>query len=269
MKNIYRVTYALAVLVLLTLAFLVATTRSGNVFIANAQTKREVERYLERRATFPVVDYDEPEPSDPVKRAAAGERQKRRNTLRVVATTPHPEDSEISLIGEGGVELEAVPVDKSDVIVVGNVVSGEAHMSGNKKNVVSEFVVQVEKVCKPVAPTTPAAGSSITVERFGGNVRYPNGQTVLYRWSGSSMPKVGGRYILFLESISQSNDYTILTGYDLDKKEVYPLDTFPEFEAYRATGDVRVLERTCGSLRVRDGDGTRVPVAEPKKRLSN
>lgn len=247
MKRIHRVTYALTVLVLVTLALFVATTRSSNVFIANAQTKREMQRHLERRATFPVVDYDEPEPSDPVKRAAARERQKRRNTLREVATTPSSRLTEISLMAEGGVELEAVPVDKSDLIVVGNVVSGEAHMSGNKQNVVSEFVVHVEKVCKPVAPTTPVAGSSITVERFGGNVRYPNGQTVLYRWAGSSMPKVGGRYILFLESISQSNDYTILTGYDLGKKEVYPLDTFPEFDAYRATGHVRFFERTkCG-----------------------
>lgn len=247
MKIIHRVTYVLAVLVLLTLAFFVATTRSSNVFIANAQTKREMQRYLERKSTFPVVDYDEPEPSDPVKRAAARERQKRRNTLREVATTPHPQVVEVSLQGEGGVELEALPVDKSDLIVVGNVVSGEAHMSGNKQNVVSEFVVHVEKVCKPVAPAAPAPGSSIMVERFGGNVRYPNGQTVLYRWAGSSMPKVGGRYILFLESISQSDDYTILTGYDLGKKEVYPLDTFPELEAFRATGDVRVFEMTkCG-----------------------
>jgi hypothetical protein len=121
-------------------------------------------------------------------------------------------------------------------------------MSGNKQNVVSEFVVHVEKVYKPAAPAAPAAGSSITVERFGGNVRYPDGQTVLYRWAGTSMPKVGGRYILFLESISQSGDYTILTGYELGEREVSPLDTSWQFEALRGIGTSAFLKRLNDSL---------------------
>jgi len=144
--------------------------------------------------------------------------------------------------------LEALPVDKSDLIVVGNVVSGEAHMSGNKQNVVSEFIVHVEKVYKPVASPAPPAGSSITVERFGGNVRYPNGQTVLYRWEASSMPKVGGRYIFFLESIPQSDGYTILTGYELGEKEVSPLDSSSQFEALRGMGTSAFLKRLNDSL---------------------
>lgn len=245
MKNICRVTYALSLLVLLTLAFFVAKTRSSNVFIANAQKQTAMERYLEVRRTFPLVDYgDEPEPSDPVKRTAARERQKRRDTIREVMTTPHPEDAEISLIGEGGVELSALPVDKSDLIVVGNVLSAETHLSGNKKNVVSEFIVHVEKVYKPVA----AAGSSITVERFGGNVRYPNGQTVLYRWAGTSMPKIGGGYVFFLESITESDDYTILTGYELREKAVYPLDASPQFEALRGMETSAFLKRLIAEV---------------------
>ncbi|MCM3873012.1 MAG: hypothetical protein ND895_20205 [Pyrinomonadaceae bacterium] len=210
MKNFHEVTYSLAVILVLPLTFLVAKTRSNGVFIATAQTQTAMQRYLEAQRTFPIVDYDEAEPSDPVKRAAAREKQIRRNTRREVMITPHPQDAEISLQEEGGDDLAALPSEKSDLIMVGSVVSAAAHLSGNKMNVVSEFAVLVEKVHKSFAPTAPSAGSSVTVERFGGYVRYPNGQTVLYRWAGTSMPKVGGRYIFFLQSIPQSDDYTIL-----------------------------------------------------------
>jgi hypothetical protein len=62
------------------------------------------------------------------------------------------------------------------------------------------------------------------------------------------MPKVGGRYILFLESISQSGDYTILTGYEVGEKEVSPLDSSSQFEALRGMGPSAFLERLNDSL---------------------
>lgn len=253
--KIQRVTSALCVVVLMTMVFYVAKSGSGDS-IASAQkttSQRQLDkqaamqRHLEARRTFPVVDFNEPEPSDPTKRAIAQEKQSRRNTLSEVKTIPHPDTTETQLYNERGDELSALPIEKSDLIVTGNVVSAEAHLSGNKKNIVSEFSIYVEKVYKPSGSTDLTPGSSITVERFGGFVRYPNGQTVLYRWAGTSMPKIGGRYLLFLAAISHSNDYEILTGYELGEK-VSPLDATRQFETFRGKEVSELLKRLNDSL---------------------
>lgn len=253
--KIQRVTSALCVAVLMTVVFYVAKSRSGDS-IASAQkttSQRQLDkqaamqRHLEARRTFPVVDFNESEPSDPAKLAIAREKQSRRNTLSEVVETPTARTSEVQLQAEGGKELSALPTEESDWIVVGNVVSAEAHMSGNRRNVVSEFMVHVEKIYKPGGSTKIVPGSAITVERFGGFVRYPNGQTVLYRWAGTSMPKIGGRYLLFLAAISHSNDYEILTGYELGEK-VSPLDATRQFETFRGKEVSELLKRLNDSL---------------------
>ena len=244
MKNIHRNTYALTVMMVMILVFF-AKSSSGNVrTTAQQQTDKQaqMQRYLEARRTFAMVDSNEPEPSDPAKRAVAREKQKRRNTVNAVMTIPNPQVTEMVLLGEGGEELSALPVKKSDVIIVGNVVSAEAHMSGNKMNVVSEFSIHVEKVYKPSESIALVPGSSIMVERFGGIVRYPSGQTILYRFAGTSMPKISGRYLFFLTSISQSNDYEILTGYELGET-VSPLDASYQFEALRGLETSELLKR--------------------------
>jgi hypothetical protein len=119
------------------------------------------------------------------------------------------------------------------VIVVGDVVSGDAHLSENKKNVFSEFNVQVSKVYKTLRPTAPTEGYLITIERVGGFVKYPDGRKLLYGAASSGMPRVGGRYVFFLNSITQSDNYTILTGYELGEREVEPLDFSQQFEGFR------------------------------------
>lgn len=251
MKHVHRVTYALASLVLATAAFSNTTRGSGQDHATAADSQESAATALQRheaqKRTFPIADYDEPEPSDSSKRAARREKQKRYNKFTLVAKDPHPNSGETNFVADPHVDIPALPVEKSDVIVVGDVVTGEAHLSADKQNVFSEFTVRVRQVYKTTASAVPTVDSSIVVERVGGYVRYPNGQTVLYRGAGMGMPRVGGRCVLFLNSIPQSDAYTILSGYELGGKGIESFDYAGRLEPFRGF-DVSTFLSTLEAL---------------------
>ena len=233
-----RVTYILLVIVIGTAAF--AFKSRGNEQSSPIPSspskplstqKQQEEEYLKKakqaRSRFPIAKYDEAEPTDPIKRAARKEKQKRYDGPSIVARKPHPSDAEVSSIYEGP-QLPPLPVSKSNVIVVGTVRSGEAHLSDNKKNIYSEFTVQFDDVLK--AEVSLPTNNVITVDREGGIVDYPNGQQILYRNSGENMPSIGKRYLFFLQCVNQ--DFRILTAYELDKDKVVPLDDLDQFKTY-------------------------------------
>jgi hypothetical protein len=112
--------------------------------------------------------------------------------------------------------------------------------------VYSEFSVVIEKVFKS-ANDSIVDGTAITVDRTGGFVRYPNGQTVLYRLSGENMPLMGERYLFFLTSKNQQ-DISILTAYELGEKGVIPLDESSQFEQYRGVSETALLQKLLDAL---------------------
>jgi len=234
--HVQRVTYILLVIVIGAAA--VAFTSRGNERQAK-QTKNK----------FPVANYDEPEPTDPVEKAARKEKQKRYDGPSIVARKPHPSDVEVNSIYEGP-QLPALPTSKSNVIVLGTVQSGEAHLSENKKNVYSEFTVQLDNVLK--ADVSLPTNNIITVDREGGIVAYPNGQQILYRTSRENMPSIGRRYVFFLQYVNQ--DFRILTAYELRRDRVVPLDDLDQFQKFAGQdattflSDIRNMLSTPGTL---------------------
>ena len=62
----------------------------------------------------------------------------------------------------------------------------------------SEFHVAIETVIKNDPGNMIKAGATVTVERTGGRVRMPSGRTVISWVSHQNMPRVAGRYVLFL-----------------------------------------------------------------------
>jgi hypothetical protein len=234
--QIQRVTYILLVLVIGTAAFAFNSRSEQSISISGNLSKPESiqkvqEEYLkkakEARSKFPIANYDEAEPTDPAKKAARKEKQKRYDGPITVARKPHPSDAEVSSIYEGP-QLPALPTSKSNVILLGTVRSGEAHLSDNKKNIYSEFTVQFDEVLK--ADVSLRTDNIITVDREGGIVVYPNGQQILYRNSQENMPSVGKRYVFFLQYVNQ--DFRILTAYELDNDKVVPLDDLDHFRKF-------------------------------------
>jgi hypothetical protein len=232
-------TYVLLVLVLGTLGLGFAR-HSQNRSAQNDRLKQQ------QKYRFPIAEYDEPDSPDPTKNRMRKEKQLRHNDFKIVASKPPEWQTERVFVKEGAMNFPALPVRESAYIFTGKVTAAEAHLSENKKNVVSEFTVSVSRVFK-TADSSIINGGEIVVNRIGGLVKYPNGQTVLYRISQSNMPVVGERYLFFLTS-RNNHDLFILTAYAITVDGVSPLDESEHFEALRGLSEEALLQKLQDSL---------------------
>jgi hypothetical protein len=120
-------------------------------------------------------------------------------------------------------DISDIPADKSDLIVEGRVTDSAAFLSNDKGAVYSEITVRVSDVLKDASDLNVRTGDSIVTERFGGRVKYPNGQIVRYGVVGRGSPAKGKNYLFFLSRAEQGN-YNILTAYELQGNKVQALD---------------------------------------------
>lgn len=119
-------------------------------------------------------------------------------------------------------KLSALPVEKSDAVLTGVVVSAKAYLSNNKTGIYSEFNISVESVFKDEGCLLRT--SYFVVDREGGTVRFPSGRLQRYGVLGQGTPMVGHRYALFLRRTEESQTFSILTAYELRENHVFPLD---------------------------------------------
>ena len=236
----------LIVLIVLALSF---SLIRRNDILAEAhpykQKDARAERYEQAKRHFPTVDYNEPTLPDTEENRAKKEKKKRFNELgNWVFANTRPNIAE-NRSSANYFDFPALPVAKSDIILIGVVGESAALLSENKKNVFSEFKVVVETVLK-TSDQAMQQSSVVTVNRMGAFVRYPGGQTVLYQRAGMYMPQVGGRYLFFLNSLNKY-DYGILTAYELTEAGVIPLDMSTEFFALEGKSESEIL-RTLHSL---------------------
>ena len=210
------------------------------VYIAGPTTNKP-DRFQEAKQHFPTAEYEEPDLPDPAMNAVKKEKQKRHNSFKWVAKKPQSWKAETLVIPEGNFNFPALPASTSQLIVVGRVTEASAHLSEHKMNVYSEFMVVLSSVLKtPSREITE--NSALTIERLGGNVRYPNGQTILFRISGWNMPKIGSEYLFFLNSKNKI-DWEIITAYELTENGIRPLDDSSQFEALRGKPSIEVLRQ--------------------------
>jgi hypothetical protein len=227
---LFFVVAAIAISMLLCESPKISATSRQKVEAMNLRQRQD------QRDRYPVVDADEVEPSDSVKRAKL-KRQKQKYDKDAPFSRPGPKDAEIAFLPEWQFDFPALPVAKSDVIVIGKVLGAEAHRSENKLNVFSNFELKVDEVLKGDNLTV---GSVINVQRIGGFVKYPDGRKVLFRLVGNGMPAVGERYLFFLTSADE--DYDILTGYELSGDGVVLLDSSNQFQVYRRQNETDFLK---------------------------
>jgi hypothetical protein len=240
--TMHKLTYFLVALVLSTLAFSLVRNgpRSAAFFVAG-QTNDKADRFQDDKHHFPTAEYTEPDLVDPEKNLARKEKQKRYNNFKLVSIKPQPWKVETLITSDSLFAFPALPVAQSELIFTGSVGSARAHLSENKKNVFTEFTVTVEAVHK-ATNQQPTQGSVLTIDRIGGFVRYPNGQEVLYRFSGANMPKIGARYLFFINS-KNKQDYNILTAYELIEGRVIPLDVSSQFASLDGISEEEILKK--------------------------
>lgn len=184
-------------------------------------------------SSFPVVDYlatPLPHGEQRAKHEARGRKYKRKHSPKLEYT-----DS-IHVVNHSLPNLSALPVDKSSLIIVGEVADAKAYLSEDKTTVYSEFNVTVESVLKNDSTQELQPRSSLVVERYGGKVRLPSGKIVVASIDYEGMPRVRGKYLFFLTN-QQDETFPIVTGYELRNGQVFPLDeTLPNHPIHAYKG---------------------------------
>jgi hypothetical protein len=175
-----------------------------------------------RYSPGPLTDYD-------------GAQPKSNDALRFRRGQRHTHDATVPELGEDSEALEvslpgfhmtsdALPCGKSDAVVVGKVKSGHAYLSNDKRDVYSEFQIELQElITSPSAPYLKI-GETIDIERRGGVIKLPSGKTLVRGAIDHSMPQTGGRYLLFLKFGEDSEDYSLTTGYQFEGGRVFDLD---------------------------------------------
>jgi hypothetical protein len=192
---------------------------------------------------FPITDYVREKGLAGEERAKWEEKGKKYNSRHVPAINEFSNEVFSYIDWERG--LPAFPFNRSSAVIIGEVTGAEAHLSSDETKIYSEFTVQVNEVLKnddsgPLKPQT-----KITVERPGGRVRFPSGKIVFAAVSNQDLPRTGHRYVLFLtHDFIMGGRYEetlfILTGYELAKGKVFPLDKVSSghpISAYRAADE--------------------------------
>lgn len=194
------------------------------LFTLNQQAQNKTKQ-IKEKDSFPVVDYTNQEFVDE-KRKAKSEKY---NKASIPLPPNLPEDSDSVLFSDWDIGLTALPIEKSEVVILGRVIDAKAHLSNNKASVYSEFKIEIERVFKNDSQQEFEDGKYLRAERPGGIVRYPSGAKLWFRVAGQEMPRVNQRYVFFLTNNFQryghhKQDLNILTAYELREGRVFPLD---------------------------------------------
>lgn len=194
---------------------------------AKAQRKKEINH-------FPIANYSEV-PTDGMRRSRSEKRNKSDWSV-------HPAGSGDSTVVVDRVDLSlpAFPTEKATAIVLGTVADARSYLSNDKTGVYSSFTIQVEEVLKNPGKLT--IGGVIEGEREGGRVQFPSGRIRLYMIAEQDMPKVGSRYVFFLDAGDNETFFEILTGYEIKDSSILPLDELPQASGYKNSAAPKFLE---------------------------
>src|SRR5687767_3670517 len=182
----------------------------------------------ERDAKLPVVYYDAPESTDKEKlekRRKKGLKYDKAN----LPVNPSPEVRTTTFVSHWFYGMPSLPTLQSDAIVLGEVADANAFLSPDKTGVYSEYTIRVDQVLK-ADDTTVVPSQTIAAQRPGGRVRQPSGLVQSYKVSNQGVPRIRGKYVLFLKRVQ--DDFLILTGYELRENNVKPLDKAGLFNNY-------------------------------------
>jgi hypothetical protein len=180
----------------------------------------------------PITDFKASLPTDPVERAKREKRSKKRNVKDEFGREPVDiwkfALTEERNSGYGGFHSEspeepAIPVVSSHAIIIGTISNPKAFLTADKVGVYSEFDFTVSEVLKNQTGRINQK-DKITISRPGGAVRFPSGKLIEMYFNGKPMPENGGKYLMFLRYDGETDEYPIITGYQLKDGIVVPLD---------------------------------------------
>lgn len=201
---------------------LILTAFRGSSQVDQKSSKQEVDF-----TSFPIVDSQTSAPTNLAIRAKRAAKSKKYNNKDQAPIGEWFDGTFVvnDVLGR----LPALPVDKSSVVLLGEILNATAHLSEDRTTIYSEFEVRIETVFKNTSKRDLAVGNSVEVERFGGRVRLPSGKIVVAAVDNQDMPQAGKRYLLFIDNAflgarHSDEDFNILMGYEIRGGKVFPLD---------------------------------------------
>jgi hypothetical protein len=219
-------TLAIALPLVFGLTALVVPKRSGQEQTTPAQSlPSKTQKKIIDTNHFPVVAFSALDQSD-AKRRARGEKHNKSNWN----VDPDTISDSTVIVDSVDVHLPALPTERAAAVVIGTIADAKAYLSTDKTGVYSTFNVLVDEVLK--SPGKLKVGDLVEAEREGGRVRFSSGRVYLYMVSEQDMPRVGGRYLLFLTATDNDSVFEILTGYELRELSVYALDELFQSRSY-------------------------------------
>ena len=183
-------------------------------------------------AKFAVADYEAALPDNPEDLAVRRAKSQRYDNQHWVVKNPSP-DTDYARRSIAVQPSPTFPVEESDIVAIGLVIGVTAHLSNDKSGVYSEYTVRVEQVMKDATSRSLGQGSTITIDRAGGAVRYADGRKLAYFISEKKLPTVGSLYALFLRDDKRSKNYEVVTLYEFKRDNVVPLDSGYSLEDIR------------------------------------
>jgi len=125
-----------------------------------------------------------------------------------------------------------LPLSDSDLIIVGKVTKSQPYLSETKTSIYSEFSILIEDVLKD-SSRLAETGSTIVADREGGAVILPNGRILRYSVAGiGALPDENLRYVFFLKNDDAIGNYKILSGYELNRNGIIPLENYDDRKNY-------------------------------------
>jgi len=196
---------------------------------------------------YAVADYDAPEPDNAIEREKRNLKNKRYDKQLLVTKKPHPETIR-SEASDAEPIPPAIPSAESSLIIIGEIINSKASLSNDKTGVYSEYSVRVETVLKGDKKKSLQTGATVTMDRTGGYVQYPNGQRVLFLNDWQDLPELNGRYVLFLNDDNDQNpNYRLLTAYRLSNGKVRALDQHSRFHEFNGTSETDFIDRVLNN----------------------
>jgi hypothetical protein len=130
-------------------------------------------------------------------------------------------------------DVPLIPVAQSSIVMIGQVVNAEAFLSNDKTGIYSEFTFSVDEILKNDVLNPISPGQVVIAERAGGSVKFPSGVIQrIYALRGQRMPTIGHRYVVFLKRNETTDDFSLLTGYELQEGKVIALDNIDPYKRY-------------------------------------
>jgi hypothetical protein len=250
MSNYKRTLFLMTVVLVVAVSTAISALPRNELYSPGSDGQKTLDRQQEAEDNvIPIVDFDSPEPSDHNERAKRRKKSARYDGGFFVRKDDATGSAvESSLVSEWELGLPALPASQSEVVIIGEVVEGKAHLSNDKTGIYSEFTTRIEKLFKNSCPVALTSGEVISLERLGGIVRYSTGRKYRYRISGQNMPRRGGRYMFFIKMAQGGEGFSIITAYELKGGKVFPLDSAEQFDTYKGVTETEFIEAVQGSV---------------------